>query len=198
MSTAKRTLDNMASARGRRRSSGKMYATMSGVEDVTLALQNLQVPDKTVYEILSMRIAPRLIDSIRQLVPKKTGRLLRSIQMFRSKRDAYRRIWVGPRYTGNFSSPDAGNHAHLLEFGTEEREMKVGLIYGDTVRKTFKKFRGPWFFKPFAGKPTGKVTGIHFMQQALDQNKQWIIQEGQAAMEEAFAEEAKKKGFDIK
>ena len=196
MSTAKRTLDNMASSRGRRRASGKMYATMSGVEDITLALQNLNVPDKAIFDILSMRIAPRLIDSIRTLVPKKTGALLRSIQMFRSKRDAYRRIWVGPRYTGNWSSPDAGNHAHLVEFGTAERQMKVGLIYGDTAKSTYKKFAGPWFYKPFKGKSTGKVTGLEFMQRALEQNKQWVIAEGQAAMAEALLNEAKRKGLN--
>jgi len=193
MSTAKRILDSRATSR---RSNGKMYAAMFNVSEVTKELEELAVPDDESYKILS-EIGAKLTQAIRSNMPVKTGSLLRSIQMYRSKRDPYRRLWVGPRYVKG-GGPDEGNHAHLLEFGTSERTMKEGLIYGDTARSTFKKFKGPWFFKPFAGKETGKVQATPYIKQAFESIKDSLRDEGQQKYLKALLDAGKKKGFTVR
>lgn len=200
MSVSKRILEEkMFSRKGKAATNGKMYAKMQGVDAVIAGLQNVAPTDKQKFEILSQLAVP-LIDKIRSLLPFKTGRLYRSIQMFRSKRDTYGKIWIGPRYlSGQHSdSNEAGNHAHLVEYGTQERVMKEGLIYGDTARSTYQKFKGPWYFKPYAGKSTGLVSGIHFMQVAFDSMKEYLFQKGSAMLAEAVALNAKKEGFQVK
>lgn len=194
MSLSKRLLESKQGSR-RTAENGKMYAAMYGADEVAKALQELEVPQRRSYEIL-ITLSQPVIEAIRSYLPVKTGSLYRSIQAFRSKKDWYRRLWIGPRYIKG-GGPDAGNHAHFLEYGTEPRQQDKNLLPGDVTRSTYEKFRGPWYFKPFAGKDVGRVKPISFMQRAYIENKEKIESEGRALFAEALAEEAKKKGFQV-
>lgn len=194
MSLSKRILESKQGSK-RSASNGKMYAVMFGADEVANALRELEVPQRRSYEIL-ITVSQPVIEAIRSLLPVKSGSLYRSIQAFRSKRDWYRRIWIGPRYIKG-GGPDAGNHAHFIEYGTEDRMINRDLLPGDITRSTYEKFKGPWFFKPFSGKQVGRVKAVNFMQRAYSENKDRIETQGREMYLEALAEEAKKKGFKV-
>lgn len=196
MSLAKRLLDAKAGRGGRKAESGAMYAVMYGVDDVMKALQEVQISQRECYAIVTT-VAQPLVAAIRSELPVKSGSLYRSIQVFRSKRDWYRKVWIGPRYIKG-GGPDAGNHAHFLEYGTDNRTHLKDLLPGGITRSTYERFRGPWYFRPYAGKNLGATKAIGFMQKAYTNNKAKIQAEGNALLAEAFENAAKRKGFSVK
>lgn len=137
-----------------------MYSKVTGVNDVQSSLINTAFSDKETYTVVKA-IANPIVDQLKTNAPTDEGNVRRSIQIFRSKKDPYRKVQIGPKYIKG-GGPIAGNAAHFTEFGTVERTMKEGLRYG-VVKGTLEKFAGPPQFTPYKGKKLGRV-----------QSKEWV------------------------
>lgn len=111
--------------------------------------------NQKVIEGTFRQAAKPLVEKAKLLAPEgPTGNLVDSIGTFASRsRDRKAKekagIWVGPRIKGGYR----GYHAHLVEFGTEDREIKTQktIVFSrngvNVVVRTVRRGRMP--AKPF-------------------------------------------------
>ncbi|UZS00265.1 HK97-gp10 family putative phage morphogenesis protein [Chondrinema litorale] len=102
---------------------------IKGLENAQKLLKGLDGKfTKKVIENTFRKSAQPLVKKAKELAPKgPTGNLKKSIGIFVSKGSERKRnlkagLWVGPRVKGQ----SKGYHAHLVEFGTEDRTPKKG------------------------------------------------------------------------
>jgi len=178
--------------------SGSMTATVnrSGLNALETALRELDINNAESLEILQTVAAPVVAD-MQSSAPNKTGATMRSIRVYRQAKSPYRKIQIGPMYVKG-GGPDAGNAAHLTEFGTAERVMKKGLRAGGITQKTMEPFAGPNFFRPYAGKPLGRVQSKAWIYNVFIRQKSAVLATGKALLLHAIEQKAKQKGFKVK
>lgn len=138
------------------------------VDEMVKKLSDIEFKGDDIYDVIRVASTP-MVDAIRNSIPIHTGNLRRSIDFIeRSRRKGKFKnaatVIIGARTYGGFK----GLHASVLEKGTNERKMTRGLRAGDITQKTMEHYKGPWFFKPFKGKSTGKIEGRLFMAKGFD------------------------------
>ena len=137
---------------------------LDGIASVKKALMALDnATTKKVIE-KTFRIAARpLVKKAKELAPPdKTGNLRESIGIFVSraqdrKANLAAGIWVGPRIRGRYE----GYHAHLIEFGTDERKPKHKkvLVFEYNGVKVFAKKTKGMKPRPFMGPAYDQTVG---------------------------------------
>ena len=139
--------------------------------DVKMAMQAMNVlSDDEIKKILTTAAQP-LINEMKTRAPKNTGSLADSISVWNARKTPYR-VWVGPSYKiGN-----GGRHAHLVEYGTVERVMKKGLRAGNITQGTMQVFKGPSYFRPFAGKSVGIMPAQPFIRNSVEAARSTVVQ----------------------
>lgn len=171
-----------------------MVATVSAIDlnDVERALTNTALTDKEQFEIVKAMAVP-VVQGLQQNAPVNTGKVQRSIRVFRSAKNPYGNVQVGPMYIKG-GGPDAGNAAHLTEFGTDDRTMKTGLKYGKLVAKTLEPFKGPPEFAPYAGKKLGRVQSREWIMRTYTQVKDVSLGIADKLITDKVTEKAKNNG----
>lgn len=167
----------------------------SSINDVLKGLSETVLTDKEAYEIIQELAAP-IVGDLQQNAPEKTGAVMRSIRVFRGSKDPYKRVQIGPQNVKG-GGPDAGNAAHLTEWGTDERVMLKGLRAGNITQNTMEPYKGPSFYRPYRGKSTGRVQPMNWIQQVFERVKDRTKAKGADLMVQAVIDKAKEKGFKV-
>jgi hypothetical protein len=177
---------------------GSMSAVISknGLNQLETALRDLNITDAESINILQTIAAP-IVTDLQTSAPNKTGATMRSIRVYRQAKSPYRKIQIGPMYVKG-GGPDAGNAAHLSEFGTAERTQKKGLRAGGITQKTMEPFKGPNFFRPYAGKPLGRVQAKQWILNVYKRQQSAAQSTGNQMLLAAIDKKAKQQGFKTK
>lgn len=172
---------------------GSISGQVTGQGEVVKALQATMLNDKEQFDVLKQMCAP-VVQQLQATAPMKTGKVKRSIRVYRSAKNPYSQAQVGPQYIKG-GGPDAGNAAHFTEFGTADRQMHTGLKNGKLVSGTLEPFKGPPQFAPYAGKKLGRVQSIEWIQQAYQSIKDTSLSIGEKQILEKIKNKAKQNGI---
>lgn len=160
--------------------------------EVKMALNAMNVlRDDEIKKLLTQAAQP-LINEMRTRAPKDKGALARSIDVWNARKTPYR-VWVGPSY----KLGQGGRHAHLVEYGTAERVMKKGLRAGNITQATMQVFRGPSYFRPFAGKRVGVMPAQPFIRNSVQATGDQVKQNIHNAVSMLIFSRAKQQGFKV-
>ncbi len=113
--------------------------SITGDKNIDAILRNL--PPALSHKALGSvhyNAAKPLVEKEKQLAPKKTGILEKSIGAYRSSyknATAVGEVRVGPRRRGGYK----GYHGHLVEFGTDSRYTRDGSYRGVMPATPFAK-----------------------------------------------------------